>query len=205
MAVGTETPITLDHHELPPHPVRRFTVEEFLWMVEAGVFARNERFELLEGWIIPTMTRNPPHEVTIVLVQDGLRGPLPPGWHIRTQASTRTPDSVPEPDLAIVRGAARDYLKRHPGPQDTALVVEVADSSLAEDRGIKLRLYARAGYPIYWIVNLIVMMIEVYTDPTGPDATPTYRTRRDYGVDDVVPLVIDGREVGRIAARDLLP
>jgi len=205
MSVATEPRFTLDHFEMPTLPVRRFTVEEYGRMVETGVLVEDDRFELLEGWIVPKMPKNPPQEVTLVVAQDGIRAPLPAGWHIRNQSSTRTPDSVPEPDLAIVRGAARDYLVRHPGPQDTALVVEVAGSSLAEDRGIKLRLYARAGYPVYWIINLFAMIVEVYTDPTGPDAAPTYRDRRDFGAGDGVPLVIEGREVGRIAARDLLP
>ena len=196
---------TLDTLEMPPFPVRRFTVEEYERMIGAGVIVDDDRFELLEGWIVPKMTKNPPHEVTLVLVPDALRVHLPGGWHIRGQSSTRTAESVPEPDVAIVRGAARDYGKRHPGPKDTALVIEVADSSLAQDRGIKLRLYARAGYPIYWIDNLVERKIEVYTDPTGPAANPTYRNRQDHGPDETVPLVIEGREVGRIAVRDLLP
>ena len=205
MSVATEPRLTLDHFEVPTLPVRRFTVEEYGRMVETGVIAEGEDFELLEGWIVPKMTTNPSHAITVMLGHEALQAQTPAGWHVRNQSSTRTPDSVPEPDLAVVRGVIRDYGKRHPGPQDVALVVEVSDSSLAEDRGIKLRLYARAGYPIYWIINLVAMMVEVYTDPTGPDAAPTYRDRRDFGAEDAVPLVIEGHEVGRIAARDLLP
>jgi Uma2 family endonuclease len=194
-----------DLRELPPVPVRRFTVEEYHQMIEAGVFAGDARFELLEGWIVLKMTRNPPHDVALGQAHDALRGLLPADWHIREQSAITTADSEPEPDLAVVRGGRRDYLGHHPGPRDLALVVEVADSTLAEDRKFKGRLYARAGVPIYWIINLVDVRIEVYTDPTGPDATPGYRQLQTSGPDDLVPLIIEGRETGRTAAREVLP
>ena len=80
------------------------------------------------------MPRDPRHEVGTTPAMGALFGLGPAGWHLRVQASSRTADSVPEPGLSIVRGVARDYLGRHPGPEDTALVVEVSDSSLAQDR-----------------------------------------------------------------------
>jgi Uma2 family endonuclease len=81
----------------------------------------------------------------------------------------------------------------------------VSDSSLAQDRGVKKRLYAAARIPVYWIVNLLERQIEVYTDPSGPADQPDYRNRQDFAVSDSVPFVIDGRELGRIAVVDLLP
>jgi Uma2 family endonuclease len=194
-----------DLREMPPVPVRRFTVEEYHQMIAAGVFAEDERFELLDGWIIAKPAQTPPHAMVIGLADDQLRGLLPSSWHVRIRSAITTAGSEPEPDLVIVRGAARDYVSRHPGPQDIALVVEVADSTLAEDRKFKGRLYARAGIPLYWIINLVDAQIEVYTDPTGPDATPGYRQLQTYGPDNLVPLVIEGRETGQIAARELLP
>jgi Uma2 family endonuclease len=86
-----------------------------------------------------------------------------------------------------------------------ALVVEVADSSLGRDRSIKARIYAAGGVPVYWIINLVDDQIEVYTQPTGPDAAPVYRMRQDYRRDDLVPLVVDGIELGPIPGRELLP
>jgi Uma2 family endonuclease len=201
----TATGSARDLADVPPLPVRRFTVDEYHRMIEAGVFVDDERFELLEGWIVPKMVRNPPHDVAIELTHEALRGLVPEGWRVRNQSATTTADSEPEPDLIVVRGVPRDYLDHHPGPRETALVIEVADSSLARDRGIKRRLYARAGYPVYWVINLGAALIEVHTDPTGPDANPTYRLVQEFGVDDSVPLVIEGREVGRLAVRDLLP
>jgi Uma2 family endonuclease len=104
-----------------------------------------------------------------------------------------------------VRGRARDYATHHPGSGDLALVIEIADSSLSQDRNVKGPLYARAAVPVYWIVNIPDRRVEVYSDPTGPVALPAYRQRTDYGENDSVPLVLDGTEVGRLAVRDLLP
>lgn len=191
---------------IPPCPVRRFSVAEYHLMIEAGVFADDYRFELLEGWIISkSMTRLPPHDVAIDLLQEWLSRNVPPGWRVRIQSAITLGDSEPEPDLAVVRGVARDYLARHPGPGDLALVVEVSDSSLREDQGLKARVYARAGLPTYWIVNVAEGRVEVHTDPTGPGRSPSYRSIEVVGPDGAIPLVIDGREVARVAAREVLP
>ena len=80
----------------------------------------------------------------------------------------------------------------------------VADTSLAEDQGEVLETYAAQAIPIYWIVNLRQRRIEVYTDPTGPAGPPFYRSVHHYAADDDVPVVLDGREVGRFLARDVL-
>ena len=83
--------------------------------------------------------------------------------------------------------------------------MEVADSSLGRDRSIKAQIYAGAGVPLYWIINLVDEQIEVYTQPTGPDPVPEYRIHQDYKRGDFVPLVIDGIELGPIPGSDLLP
>src|SRR5205823_2544334 len=111
----------------------------------------------------------------------------------------------PEPDIAVMRGRWDDYRGRMPRGKDLAMVIEVADVSYPNDRGVKWRRYAAAGIPIYWIVNLPARQIEVYTDPTGRGMVGKYRDCTTYGPDAEVPVVIDGREVGRIAVRDVLP
>ena len=151
------------------------------------------------------MVKNPPYVVATGLAQDELTRLVPAGWHVSVEGPLTTAESEPEPDLKVVRGSRRDYSGRHPGPGDLVLVVEVADSSLALDRGIMKRIYARGLVPYYWILNLPDRKLEVYDDPTGPADHPEYRRRQDYGPDDAVPLVIDGREVGRVTVRDLLP
>jgi hypothetical protein len=85
-----------------------------------------------------------------------------------------------------------------------ALVVEVAESSLDFDRRIKGPLYARNKIPAYWLVNLIDGRIEVYTDPKG-GRSAGYRRRRDYDLDQSVPLVLGNRVVAHLAVRELLP
>ena len=191
---------------LPPLPVRRFTVDEYHRMIETGILNEEDRHELLNGWIVPKMTRNPPHDLSLSLVEAELERRLPAGWFRRIQSAvTASSDSEPEPDVAVVRGNRRDYSSRHPGPQDMGLAVEVSDATLAQDRTVKLPIYARTRVPVYWIVNPPDGRVEVYTDPTGPDPAPAYRQRRDFGPADEVPLVLDGTEVARIPVRDLLP
>lgn len=189
-------------YEPPPVPVRRFSVEEYHRLILDGYFGEDERVELLEGWIVPKMTRNPAHDVAIDLAQEVLRGLVPEGWRVRGQSAVTMPDSEPEPDLAVVRGRARDYRDRHPGPDDMALVVEVADSSLGRDRGLKRKIYARAGVPAYWIVNLVDRTVEVYSEPEESGA---YRQRRDYRAGERLPVVLDGQVVGEVDPEALLP
>jgi Uma2 family endonuclease len=151
-----------------------------------------------------------PHPIAVELVREALAPRLSRPWYVRTQAphpqaGTRLSDGEAEPDLALVRGDRRDYLQHHPGPGNVVLVVEVADTSLARDRGIKKQTYALAGIPTYWIVNLLERKIERYTEPSGTEATPDYTQRRDFGITEAIPVVIDGVEIGQLEVRELLP
>jgi Uma2 family endonuclease len=191
---------------LPPLPVRRFTVDEYHQMIEARVLDEDDDVELLEGWIVPKMARNPAHDAVVSWVMNRRIAPrLTLGWFCRGQSAITTVDSEPEPDIVVVRGSELDYLARHPGPAELAMVIEVANSSLARDRAFRASIYASAAVPVYWIINLVDHQVEVYTDPTGPDASPVYRVRQDYHVGDVVPFVVDGRDLGPIPVQELLP
>jgi Uma2 family endonuclease len=111
----------------------------------------------------------------ITLVVDALRRVLEPSWQIRVQAPLALDaESEPEPDVAVVPGGPRDYLAAH--PSRPALLVEVAESSLALDRGPKASLYARAGVADYWLVNLVDERLEVHRGPV-PDPTSPYGWR----------------------------
>jgi Uma2 family endonuclease len=187
----------------PPLPVYKFSVEDYHRLIDVGVLQEGEPVELLDGWLVKKMTRNPPHDLALSLAEHEIDRRLPTPWFRRVQSAVTTTGSEPEPDLAVVRGPRRRYAKHHPGPADMALVVEVAESSLGHDRNFKGPLYARASIPVYWIINLVDARVEVYTDPTGPDPNPRYRQRQDYGPAEEVPLVLDGVEVGRIPVRDL--
>jgi Uma2 family endonuclease len=174
-------------------------------MIQAGIIGEDDNVELLEGWIVPKMGRNPLYDTVVSIVTDILPPLLPKGWFRRVQSAITTTASGPEPDISVIRGTHRDYFARHPGPADMALVIEVADSSLLRDRSLKGRIYAAASVPVYWIINLVDNLFEVYTDPTGPDAAPVYRMRQDYRIGDLVPFVIDGHDFGPIPAQELLP
>ena len=183
----------------------RLSVDQYRAMAEQGILTKDDRIELLEGWLIAKMGKNPPHMVAKNLTRNALAAIMPAQWFVTTEDPVISVDSEPEPDIAIVRGFIRDYLDRTPGPRDVALVVEVAESSLSRDRSRKKRLYARSEFAVYWIINLVNRRIEVYSRPTGPTRKPDYLGRQDFGPDDLIPLVIDGHEVARIAVRDLLP
>jgi Putative restriction endonuclease len=185
--------------------MRRFTVDEYHRMIEAGILTEDDPVELLGGWIVLKMPHNPPHDNALELADEAIRARLPTGWRLRIQSAIITTDSEPEPDLAVVRGTARVRQGRHPGPADIGLLLEVADSTLLSDGQDKGPLYAAAGIGCYWILNLVDRQVEVYTDPTGPDANPVYRRRQDYRPGDAVPLVLDGQQVVQIPVADLLP
>ncbi|MBX9581581.1 MAG: Uma2 family endonuclease, partial [Gemmataceae bacterium] len=130
---------------------------------------------------------------------------VPPGWTVRAQVGTILTTSRPEPDAAVARGSERVYFTRHPDPADLALVVEVADSSLAFVQQDKFRIYARDRIPVYWIVNLIDRRVEVHTDPSGPGDDPRYHTLRVFPAGSAVPVELDGVTVGTVPVDELLP
>jgi Uma2 family endonuclease len=173
-------------------------------MIRLGILSDDDPVELLEGWLVYKMPKNPPHRATTKLTRNALEAIIPEDWYVDTQEPITLIDSEPEPDVVIVRGNTRDYLDRHPGAQDIALIVEVSDTTLERDRTSKKRLYARAGIPVYWIINLPEQQIEVYTGPVtlGED---TYQRRQDYQLSDKVPVSIAGQTITLLSVRDLLP
>jgi Uma2 family endonuclease len=105
------------------------------------------------------------------MVEEALRGVFASGWDVRGQLPVALDDdSEPEPDVSVVPGSFRDYPRDHPAR--AVLIVEVAESSLRLDRGEKGSLYARAGVPEYWIVNLVDRVLEVYRDPAADLGAP---------------------------------
>jgi len=185
--------------------IARFSVAKYQRMIEAGILTTEDKVELLENYVVLKMPRNPPHDGTVQLVMEALGPSIPNGWRLRVQSTVVLSDSQPEPDGAVVRGDARTYLTRHPGPADVGLLIEVADSSLLRDQRDKTRIYARASIPVYWIINLVDRRIEVFTQPSGPTAVPAYGAFQTYQAGDSVPLILDGVAVGSVSAVDLLP
>jgi Uma2 family endonuclease len=150
-------------------PHRRWTRAEYERAGQLGLFRPDERLELIDGEIVEKMTpQNTPHSVGIRLCELALREPFRVGHDVRCQLPLGLgDDSEPEPDIAVVVGAPRDYLDAHPAT--AVLVIEVADTSLSIDRSVKSHLYARAGIPEYWILNLTDRTLEVHRQP-GPMA-----------------------------------
>lgn len=186
-------------------PLRLFTVDEYHEMIEAGVFVGGRRCELIHGLIVEKPLPNPPHSKSTRRLIRRLVPLFPaPDWVVGIQDAITLSDSEPEPDFYAATGPENKYDDHHPGPKDLVLVVEVADSSLGFDRGTKLAMYAKARVVEYWIINVNERRIEVYTQPRG-GKNPTYKRQTNYGPDDEVPVVIGGKQFGRIPVKELLP
>jgi Uma2 family endonuclease len=148
------------------YTLKRWTVDEYRRLTEAGLLHPEDRVELLDGQIVEKMTHNPPHFVCLQLIQEALRDRLGREHHVRAQGPITLGDSSqPEPDLAVVRGRIVDFLGRHPGPGEIELLVEVSDSSLERDRRFKADLYGREGIRELWIVDLKERRLEIYREP----------------------------------------
>jgi len=147
----------------PDLKTRRWRRVEYERLVDLGIFV-GERLELLDGLLVVREPQGSPHAAIVGQVGQVLASAFGAGWHARLQAPLALDeDSEPEPDVAVVAGAYRDYVGAH--PSTAALVVEVADSSLRLDRRLKGGLYARASLPEYWIVNLVDSVLEVHRAP----------------------------------------
>lgn len=172
-------------------------------MLAAGVLKSGDPVELIDGFLVQKMSRNPPHDSAMDLFQSALAPFIRSGTILRSQQAVTLLDG--EPDFALVRGGPRSFGKRHPQPAEILLVVEVSDTPLPIDRGLKAVAYARNSLPVYWIVNVEDGLVEVYTDPDPAATPPAYGTRTDYRPGDAVPVVLDGTAVASIPVADLIP
>jgi Uma2 family endonuclease len=162
-----------------------FSYRELLELDHIGFF-NNQRVELLEGEIIVMPPPNPPHAITTGEVRDSLGyafGNKAKVWMQNPlRLSTDMEDkNLPVPDVMVLQ--PRVY-HDHPMPEDVLLLIEVADSSVKEDKGRKLSLYALHGIKEYWIINLVTKRIEVYTEPVGED----YLSKRSYELTEAFAL-----------------
>ena len=166
--------------------------------VEAGVFGPDDRIELIDGQLLAMTPQGSRHAAIVDQAGEILRQTFGGGFRIRVQSPLAVgDDSEPEPDLAVVRGRALDYLDAH--PTTALLVVEVSDETLRRDRTVKQRLYARHALPEYWILALPEACLEVHREPaaTGYRSVTTLRAG-----DRIAPLACPG---AAIAVADLLP
>ena len=184
---------------------RRWTRLEYGRLIDCGVLREHDPIELIDGQLVVREPQHTPHAAATRLVARGLEVVFRGDWDVRAGLPVALDEaSEPEPDVCVVRGGPRDYLDDH--PTRPALVVEVADSSLAFDRRFKGSLYARAGLAEYWIVNLPDRCVEVYRRPVPAAAAEYGWSYRDTSVlsrgDIVAPLAAPE---ARISIADLLP
>jgi len=177
---------------------------EYERLVELGLFV-GERLELLDGVLVVREPQGSPHAAIVGKVARILDATFGGGWHSRLHSPLALGDfSEPEPDVAVVAGEPADYIAAH--PSSPALVVEVADSSLRLDRRFKAAIYARAGLPEYWIVNLVDRALEVHREPHAPaDATEDWSYRSIEGLRPSAHVAPLAAAHAWILVADLLP
>jgi Uma2 family endonuclease len=195
---------TAQRHIVPESRPYRWTREEYYKMGEIGFF-EDKRVELIEGEVIEMSPIYSPHATSVTLAGEVLREIFGKGWVIREEKPLSLgANSDPEPDIALVAGKIRDFEKAH--PSTAALVIEVADSSLSYDRTRKASLYAKAGIPDYWFLNLQGRQIEVHRRPIADGAAEFGFSYGDKMIfkegDSVRPLA---KPKASIAVADLLP
>jgi Uma2 family endonuclease len=185
-----------------PSSLYRLSLEQYEAMVDSGIFAGRDKVQLINGYLVAKKTQNTPHATADDLCGDLLNRVIPPGWYVRAAKPIRLPteSSEPEPDRWAVRGGIRVYSARHPGPADIALAVEVADSSLDDDR-MQAELYGRADIRLYRIINLIDRQVEVYSNP-GPSG---YQSLEVFVPPHVLTVIVGAVEVGEIPVAEILP
>jgi Uma2 family endonuclease len=202
-AVVTPTPQPAPTAPAGPTPYR-WTIAEYRELGKTGLF-HDKKTMLLDGELYVMVFPNPPHDTALGLTDQWLRTVFTSGYHVRNQMGfdigTRTD---PGPDLVVVPGSIRDYATKT--PTSAVLVVEVADTSLFIDTTKKAELYATAGVPDYWVIDLENRRLLVFRDPAplpaGLGAT-AYRTQLTFGPNDsVAPLSAPNAPV-KVA--DLLP
>lgn len=178
---------------------KRWTREEYDRMVALGVLTPESRVQLIDGEILEMTPQGARHATAIRLVERALRRVFgEDAFDVRGQLPLALgPHSEPEPDIAVVQGSLADYRDRH--PESAVLVVEVADESLHLDRNKKVPLYASAGIPEYWILNLEERILEVYRGPEAGGYREHLRLRQG---ESVTP---PARPEARIEVGTLLP
>lgn len=184
-----------------PVPLLRWTVKQFHDLGDAGVFEGRRPF-LIDGIIYEQGFINEPHAIAILLGQEVLAGIFGAGWVVRNQLPLVLGlDTDPRPDFAVVRGTPR---AQRPHPTTAELVIEVADSTLDTDLTEKAELYATAGIPDYWVIDVLNRIAHVLRDP-GPLATGGTAYRDTQVIDAAGTVTPLAAPTATVRVADLLP
>lgn len=184
-------------------PRKRFTRAEVQQMMNVGLFA-GQRYELIDGDLIDKMGQNPPHASAIRLLLEllaGIFGLKRVQVQLPVEVSTEDRErSMPEPDLAVLAADSSTlYRDRHPRGDELLLVVEVADSTLTHDATTKRDLYARAGVPEYWILDLKRRTLMIHRKPI-------HGAYQEVSVlVESAPASIEAQPAARLLVADMLP
>ena len=177
---------------------KRWTRAEYDRLATAGYFHPEARLQLIEGEIVEMPRQSAAHATGIQRLSKALSAVFGQSHHIRLQLPIAlSDDSEPEPDVAVVRGTIEDYEEEH--PSTAVLIVEVADSTLRFDQTRKLAMYAAAGVPEYWVLNLVDRTLDVYRESHASG----YAIALRLGLGDLVSLV--ALPEARLRVADLLP
>ena len=163
---------------------RRWTRVEYERLIDLGLFSPDERLELLDGALVVREPQGNRHAAAIRKVVAALRAALGDAWQIDSQLPLALDDaSQPEPDVSVVARHPHAYRDAH--PSRAVLIVEIAETSYRIDREYKLSLYARAGVPECWLVDVVNDAVEIHREP---EAAPAARYGRRYrGVETLRP------------------
>jgi Uma2 family endonuclease len=147
---------------------RRFTVDEYERMAESGVFAEDDRLELIEGEILSMSPPGSPHASTVSRATHAFVAGCGSHAIVRIRDPIRLSDfSEPQPDIVLARRRTDFYRSAHPRPADILLVVEIAHTTLRYDRHVKTPLYARNGIAEFWLVDPDAVTVTRHTSPSG--------------------------------------
>jgi Uma2 family endonuclease len=154
---------------------KRFTVHDYHRMGEAGILTEDDRVELIDGEILAMSPIGPPHNAAVNRANRAMVQAAGEQAIVGVQGSIRLDDfTEPQPDVVLLRPREDFYATRHPGSEDIFLIVEMADSSLEYDLGIKAGLYARKGVVEYWVADIRHDCLWIHSDPHG-ESDPTNR------------------------------
>jgi len=147
---------------------KRFTVDEYHRMSDIGLFPEDKRFELIRGEILEMPGAKPPHSGRVNRLNHLFMNRLGDSVIVSVQNPSSIDDySEPVPDVSLLKPRLDFYTKNHPLPEDVLLVIEISHTTLRFDTRIKGPLYAEAGIPEYWILNIPQNVLEVRTDPVN--------------------------------------
>ncbi len=206
MATATRPdPYAVPHPALVQRGFFRLSLTDYHDLGERGILTPADRVELIDGYLVVKPMHKSRTATTVVRVARFLDRAIPPGYVARSQVPITLSTSEPEPDAVVARGDLRTYDPRHPNASEVVLVAEVSDSSLRSDREYKSSVYAGAGIPLYWILNLVDNIVEVYSQPSGPGDDPKYHQRQDFTNADSLPLILDGQQIALVPVAELLP